>query len=443
MKIIIAGDGETGTHIANVLSVEGQDVVIMGTDRAHLAELDAINNFITFEGNPVSRTNLLECGVATADLFVAVTPDENANIMACQIAKDCGAGRCVARVDNFEYDSGANAAMLRRNGVDSTIHPEKLAAEDLRRFIENSWAAERFDIHGGALTIVGVRMSDKGSLCGRQLSQASGNPRLFHVVAIKRGNNMIIPRGTDVLQQGDTVYFALAQEHLGILPPLCGRSEAPLRRIMITGAGHVTENLLNTLGGRFHVTVIDPDAERCDYIAARFPEVVVVNAKANDITALKDEGISKCDALLALTGSSETNIVTSMVAREHGVRRTAARIQELQYVDESESRSIDKIINKKILNGGKIMAMLFDGSVSSTRRLTFGQAEIAEIVAREGALITTASLADLKLPRDFTVGGVIRGDRGFFAEGRTQLLPGDHVVVFYSPGALSKVGRYF
>lgn len=443
MKIIIAGDGETGTHMATVLSVEGQDVVLMGTDRAHLAELDAINNFITFEGNPLSRRNLLECGVAKANLFVAVMSDENANLIACQIAKDCGAERCVARIDNREYGSGADRAMFRRIGVDMTICSEKLAAEEALRFIEHSWAVERFDIHGGALVIVGVRMTAQGELCGKQLSQVPGNPRLFHVVAVKRGDTMIIPRGNDVLQQGDTVYFALADEHIGILPALCGRSDMPLHRIMITGAGRVTENLLEMLGHRYQVTVIDPDPDRCEYIASRFANVVVVNAKANDITALKDEGLAKCDALLALAGKSENNIVTCMVAREHGVPRTAARIEELQYIDEAESLSIDKIINKKILNGGKIMAMLFDNNVSSTRRLTFGQAEIAEIVAREGARITTASIAELKLPRDFTVGGIIRNGHGFFAEGRTMVQPGDHVVVFYSPGALSKVGKYF
>ena len=442
MKIIIAGDGETGTHIANILSVEGQDVVLIGSDREHLAGLEAVSNFITFDGSPLSRSNLLECGVNSANLFVAVTPDENANLVACQIAKDCGAERCVARVDNSEYEAPADSAMFRRFGVDMTIYSDKLAAEEAYRFIENSWAVDRFELHNGALVVVGVRMNAGGSMCGKQLQQISGNPRLFHVVAIKRGDSMIITRGSDVLRQDDIVYFALTEDNCRILPPLCGQSTISVRKIMITGAGRVTENLLEMLGHRYQVTVIDPDADRCDYIASRFDNVVVVNTKANDITALTDEGIGSCDIFLSLTGSSEKNIVACMVAREHGVPRTAARIEELQYIDEAESLSIDRIINKKILNSGKIMAMLFDKDMSATRRLTFGQAEVADIVAKQGAKITSATLAELKLPRDITVGGVIRGNRGFFAEGRTQILPGDHVVIFYSPGALNKVSRY-
>ena len=443
MRIIIAGDGETGTHIARALSVEGQDIVLLGSNREHLAELDAVSNFITFEGSPMSRSNLLQCGVESADLFVAVTPDETVNLISCQIAKDCGAGRCVARVDNPEFDSDRDRDMFARNGIDLTIYPEKIAAMEIRQFIEHNWAAEWFEIYGGQLNIIGVRMQGNGTLCGKPLREVPSNPRLFHVVAVKRGDTMLIPRGDDSLMEGDTVYFSLLPENCGMIPRLCGRKESSTRRIMISGAGRVTENLLEFISRKYDITVIDPDRERCEVIASRFPEVVTVNAKANDIPALKEEGIARCDVFLALTGSSETNIVSCMVAREHGVEKTVARIEELQYLPEAESLSIDKIINKKLINAGKILSVLIDCNVSTSQCMSLGPADITEIVAGEGSRITSAPVSRLSLPFEFTVGGIIRNGKGMLVEGCTQISPGDHVVVFFVPGALNKVGKYF
>lgn len=441
MRIIIAGDGDTGSHIARTLSVESQDIVLMGTDRAHLAALDAEGNFITYDGSPLSRANQLACGVDMADLFVAVMPSETVNIVACQIAKNCGARRCVARIDSPEFYS--EHALLASTGVDKTIYPERLVAEEIVRFIEHNWVNDWIELHGGHLLVVGVRMQKEGSLCGRMLKEVGGNPRLFHVAAIKRGDNLIIPRGDDVLAEGDTVYFTVLPKNYDSLQEVCGRKSSRVKRIMITGAGRVTENLLTLLGGRCNVTVIDPDRERCDIIAARFPEVVAVNARANDISTLKDEGIEKCDMLLALTGSSETNIVSCMVAREHGVAKTVARIEELQYLPEAESLSIDKIINKKLLNAGNILSELLEGNMSVTRCMSLSVAEITEIVAREGSKIVSAPVSELSLPRRLTVGGIIRDGEGMLVEGRTQIMPGDYVVVFYEPGSLNKVSRYF
>ena len=209
MKIIIAGDGETGTHIAQMLSVENQDIVLMGSHREHLAELEATGNFITFEGSPMSRAALLRCGADRADLFVAVTPDETVNLLACEIAKDCGTRRCVARVDNPEFASGEVDAMLRRCGVDRTIYPEKLAAQEIAQFIGLNWVSEWSAFHGGELIVAGVRMEHGGTMCGHPLRDVPDNPRFYHVSAIKRGDSIIIPRGDDILLEGDTIYFSV------------------------------------------------------------------------------------------------------------------------------------------------------------------------------------------------------------------------------------------
>lgn len=443
MRIIIAGDGETGTHLARMLSVENQDIVLMGSDKERLAELEAVSNFITFEGSPMSFRDLTRCGTDAADIFVAVTPDETVNIIACQMAKECGARKCVARVDNPEFATPRAESMLRRQGIDLTIFPEKLAAMEAARFIEHNWVSEWFQFHRGELYVVGVRMEASGSLCGKCLRDIPNNPRLFHVSAIKRGSEIIIPRGDDRLLGGDTIYFSVLPANIDLLPGLCGKRVARARRIMITGAGRVTENLLELIGQKYDITVIDPDAGRCRKVAEKFPKAVVVNASANDVTTLKEEGIDGCDTFLALTGSSETNIVSCMVAREHGVRRTLARIEELQYIPEAESLAIDKIVNKKLLNTGKVLNVVLDTNVATTQCLSLDKAEVTEIKAPERARIVSKPISELDLPRGVTVAGLVRDGSGQLVEGRTLIMPGDHVVIFSASGSIARIEKLF
>lgn len=443
MRIIIAGDGETGTHLANMLSVENQDIVLMGVDGERLSALDAVSNFITFEGSPMSRRNLLQCGAESADLFVAVTPDETVNIIACELAKDCGVRKCVARVDNPEFAEGRISEMLRTHGVDMTIYPEKLAAVDIAQFIAHNWVSEWSQFHHGELYVVGVRMEASGTLCGKRLRDVAGSPREFHVSAIKRGNDIIIPGGDDRLLDGDTIYFSVLPQNIDCLPALCGKRVTKVNRIMVTGAGRVTENLLDIVGHKYDITVIDPDKERCRTIASRFPSAVVVNATANDVVTLKDEGIDGCDTFLALTGSSERNIVSCMVAREHGVAKTLARIEELQYIPEAESLSIDKIINKKLLNAGRILNVLLDSNMATTQCLSLDKAEVTGMIAPAGSKIVSRPICELSLPRDLTIGGLIRDGVGVLVEGRTHIRPGDYVVLFCISGALGKVEKLF
>ena len=224
---------------------------------------------------------------------------------------------------------------------------------------------------------------------------------------------------------------------------LCGQVPADVRRIMITGAGRVTENFLEIAGGLYTVTVIDPDKERCRVIASRFPKVTVVNARANDVAVLKEEGIDDCDMLLALTGSSETNIVSCMVAREHGVGKTLARVEELQYIPEAKSLSIDKIINKKLINSGEVLSVILDSRMVATQCMSIDNAEVTAIVATEGSRIVSRPISELSLPREITIAGVIRGSEGLLVGGSTLVMPGDHVVIFCVSGALGRVERLF
>lgn len=443
MRIIIAGEGDTGTHLANTLSIENQDIILMGTDIAHLAELEATCNIITHAGSVVSVSDLEQCGVREADLFVAVTNDENLNIIAAQTAKACGAKRCVARIDNPDYLQAVSHDMLQRNGVDSIIYPERLAAKEIVNYIRHNWVREWFEGKDNKLIVVGVRLSEKSSLVGRQLKDTASSPRFFHVSAIKRNDETMIPRGDTEIKAGDILYFSVLPENIENLYGICGGLQTGIKKIMITGGGRVTENLLNEISEDYEITVIESDPERCTYLATRFQNVTVVNTKANDVVTLKDEGIGQCDLFLALTGSSEKNIVSCMVAREHGVGKTLARIEELQYIPEAESLSIDKIINKKQLNVSRILDTIVEKNFNEAQCMLLDQAEIIRLTAHAGSKIVSGPICELSLPSGITIGGVIRNGKGMLVEGRTCIEPGDYVLVFCHIGSLPKIERLF
>ncbi len=443
MKIIVAGDGQTGTHLASILSVENQDVVLIGSNSEHLERLDSESNFITFEGNPLSHDNLIRCGVESSDLFIAVTPDENVNLLACEIAKNIGARRCVARINTAELDSSYYNGFFNSHGIDMTIYPERLAALEICRFIEHNWVNEWFELHGGALLVIGIRMRGNSPLIGKSLKGLPNDPRLFHVALIKRGEEIIIPRGDDKLNNGDIVYFTVEPSNVTYLPELCGCETSKVRQIMISGGGQITENLLDLIASKYIITVVEPDKDRCRELAAKFNNITVVNALANDVNTLKEEGIDNCDMFLGLSGSSETNIVSCMVAREHGVSKTVARIEELQYIPEAESLSIDKIINKKLINVGKVLNVLIETASQEAHCMSLDKAEIIELTAGDGSKVTSRNIGELSLPKDITIGGLIRNGKGYLVQGQTLVTAGDRVTIFCKEGSLSKARRLF
>lgn len=443
MRILIAGDGDTGTHLANTLSVENQDVVLMGTDREHLSELESSSNLLTYVGNAVSARDLRQCGVAQAALFVAVTSDENANLISAQIAKRCGAKRCVARVDNPEFLESPSLELFRTNGVDKLIYPERMAANEIIEFIRHNWVRDWFDVHHGELIVTGVKICRDSSLIGKQLKDAVTRPRFFHVCALKRADSMVIPRGDTKIQYGDILYFTVLPADIHRLCEICGSHQIKVRKIMVTGGGRITENLLRALSPDYQITLIESDAERSRYIASKFPGVIVVNTHANDVVTLKEEGIDDYDMFLALTGSSEKNIVSCMVAREHGVGRTVARIEDLQFIPEAESLSIDKIINKKLLNVGNVLNSLIETGPDETKCMLLDHAEVVMLTARSESKVAGKPIFKLSLPKEITIGGLIREGKGMLVEGNTIIEPGDRVIVFCEIGLLSKVERLF
>lgn len=443
MKIVIAGAGDVGSHLAKLLTHEEQDILVVDADAERLNVLDSNYNLMTLQGSPTSFQTLRDARCDTADLFIALTPYEADNIVACSIAKNLGAKVTVGRINSYDFMDERNTGIVHAMGVDRLIYPEYLAAQEIITSLRRSWVRHWFEIHNGEIIVVGVKIHQGAPIVGQKLKDFSFTNHNFHVSAIKRNHETIIPRGNDYLLADDIVYFTCTREHVDDLIQLTGKTPHDIHRIMIMGGGKIAIRLCALAGDEFRIKIIDNDPKVCYLLPEKCPNAEIVMADARDIDLLLDEGIEDYDAFIALTGSSEANILTCLSAKELGVRKTVAEVENIQYISQAEGLNIGTIINKKLLASSSIFQLLLDADSSTSKCLALADAEVAEMEVKPGAKVTGAAVKDLKLSRDMTIAGLIRDGHGMLVSGMTVIRPGDHVVIFSLSGALHKVERLF
>lgn len=445
MKIIIGGDGDTGSHLARQLCAENLDVVLIGEDRKRLEELDSRNNIMVQEGSGVMPSILRAAGVSGCDLFIGVTPWGNENIVSSQLAKALGAKRTVARIDNGELIGDSMNEVLRGTGIDIVVYPEYLVAHEIRTLLRHNWVKQWFELHDGALVIVGVKVRPDSELAGRHLYELVKPEHPFHVAAIRRKGKTIIPKGDNQIKVNDILYLTMLPEVADRVARMCGHAPRRVQKVMISGAGKLTRQIAQALADSgYHITVVESDSARCHKLSMRFPSVTVVNSDQRDYEVLSEEGLETCDVFIAANDSSEMNIVGSMLAKDAGVPWTIAEIEDIQYFAEAENLNIDVVVNKKLLTSSTILQMLLDSKNMETARcLSLEDADVFEVVATDGARITRAAVKDLKLPDGMTLAGIVRDGHGMLVSGDTRIQPGDHVVVFSLSGSLNKYEKLF
>lgn len=443
MKIVIAGAGEVGCHLGKLLSREEQDITIVDADDEKLTQLDANYNLLTVSGSPISFAVLKQAGVGKCDIFIAVTPSETANLLACSIAKSLGAKRTVARIDNYEFMQGANTQFFTNQGINAIMYPEYLAAVEIKKALERNWVRFWFEIHGGELLVVGVKIRENARLTGMQLKELSMSEHFFHVSAIKRDKRTIIPRGDDYIYPNDILYFTTTKEHVDQLRDICGKLKHDLYHILVMGGSRIAVRLAAMVGSDYDIKIIETNRDRCHELVERCPKATIVHADARDIETLVEEGIEEADAFIALTDSSETNILTCLTAKEHGVKKTIAEVEDLQFIPTAENLNIGTIINKKLLLSGCIFQVMLDLDVDSSTFMALADADVAEIEVRDGAKVTKRMVKDLKLSADLTIAGLIRDGKGMLVRGDTQIQAGDHVVVLFLNTAMHKIEKLF
>ena len=445
MKIIIAGAGNVGTHLAKLLSREKQDIILMDDDEEKLTALSSNFDLLTVTASPSSISGLKEVGVKEADLFIAVTPDESRNMTACMLATNLGAKKTVARIDNYEYLLPKNKEFFQKLGVDSLIYPEMLAAKEIVSSMRMSWVRQWWEFCGGALILIGTKMREKAEILNIPLYELGGPNIPYHVVAIKRGTETIIPRGDDVIKLHDIVYFTTTRKYIPYIRKIAGKEDyAAVRNVMIMGGSRIAVRTAQYVPDYMQVKIVDNDINRCNRLTELLDDkTMIINGDGRDMDLLIEEGLKNTEAFVALTGNSETNILACLAAKRMGVEKTVAEVENIDYIGMAESLDIGTVINKKMIAASHIYQMMLDADVSNVKCLTFANADVAEFTVPAGAKITKHFIKDLGLPKGTTIGGMIRNGEGVLVTGDTLIQPGDHVVVFCLSMMIKKIEKFF
>ncbi len=445
MKIIIGGAGAVGTHLAELLSSEKQDIILMDEDESKLSKMDSNFDLMTVCASPTSIQALKNAGVDDADLFIAVMPEESRNMTACMLATNLGAKKTVARIDNYEYLLPKNKEFFSKLGVHSLIYPEMLAAKDIVDALRMSWVRQWWEFNGGALILIGTKMRETSEILNVPLHELGGRNIPFHIVAIKRGNETIIPRGDDVIQLNDIVYFTTTKKYTSYIRKISGKEEFPdIRSVMIMGGSRIAVRASQYIPDNMQIKIIENDRNRCNRLTDLVDDkVMIINGDGRDLDLLLEEGLKNTEAFVALTGNSETNILACLAAKRMGVAKTVAEVENIDYISMAESLDIGTVINKKMIAASHIYQMMLDADVTNVKCLTFANADVAEFKVKEGSRITLKPIKDMGLPKGITIGGLIRNGEGMLVTGNTVIQPGDHVVVFCLGMMIKKAEKYF
>lgn len=445
MNIIIVGAGEVGTHLATMLAKEYHDVVVIDPDAEMLSQVAATTDVVTFQGSATSISVLKDANIKKADLFIAVAHSEETNIVSATLAKRLGAKKVIARIDKNEYLQPNNKEIFLNLGIDSLIYPERLAAREIITLLGQTSSTEFVDFSGGKLSLIVFKLEEDSPVVDYTLLQATKNTQNldYRAVAISREGETIIPRGNDQFKVNDLVYVIANQNGIKDMLEYSGKKNIDVNNLMILGGSRIAIHLATELERSMNVKIIEVDPEKSEKLAAQFKNALVINGDGRDTDLLIEEGLQYMDAFVAVTGNSETNILSCIIAKRMGVKKTIAEIENINYIRLAESIGVDTVINKKMITASRIFRYTMSTDVSTIKCLTGSDAEVLEFIVKPGAPITKGKLKDIGFPKDAIVGGVVRGDNAFIAKGDTEIKPYDRVVVFALPTAINKVGKYF
>ena len=443
MKIVIAGAGEVGTHLAKMLSKDEHDIILFDEAQDKLDNISAALDVLTIAGGAISITDLKEAGVSNCDLFIGVTPYEDRNIVACQLAKHLGAAKTIARIDNQEFLFPQNHDFFRSIGIDELIYPEHLAAKEIVTNIKQTSMRQIIEFSGGKLVLFAVKIRENAAILGIPLKELHNSEGDFVIVAIARDSETLVPHGDDKIKVDDLVFFVAKPTTVEAILQKAGKEQFVIKNVMILGGSRIAMKTAIRLGDGFNIKIIEINRERALKVTSKVSNALVIHGDGRDLELLRSEGIEQMDAFIAVTGNSETNILSCQLAKKMGVKRTIAEVENIDYIGFAEKIGIGGVINKKLLAASYIYRYTMNAEVSHVKCLTATDAEALEFTAKEGSKVTKSIISDLDFPKEATIGGFIRHDQGYIASGNSQINPGDKVVVFTRPIAIKKLSKFF
>lgn len=445
MKIVIAGAGEVGSHLAKMLGDEMHDIVVIDDDPKRLEDIGNISDIFTITGDITTFAALQKAKVGKANLFIAVCPDESKNIIAATIAKQMGAKKSIARIDNDEYLQPNNNEIFINMGIDYLFYPEMVAANEVITLLGNTSSSEYVSFSGGKLSLVVFKIDASSPLVDKSLIEVTDNRQQlnYRTVAISRNEETIIPRGSDFFKEGDTIYIITNHEYVREVMSLSGRDSVDVRNMMILGGSTIGQRVAHALQDQVNIKLVDYNQDKAHRLAELLTNTLIINEDGRNSEVMIEEELGNMDAFVAVTGRSETNILAAMLAKRMGVKKVIAEIENINYINLAESMGVDTIINKKLTTASSIFRFTMSTDVQAIKCLNGCDAEVLEFIAKPDSLITKGPVKSLRFPDGATIGGIVRGDKVSIVTGSTEIKAYDRVVVFSLPDAISKIGRYF
>ncbi|MCR5352282.1 MAG: Trk system potassium transporter TrkA [Bacteroidales bacterium] len=452
MKIVIEGAGEVGSHLAKMLRAEANEVMVIDDDAARIEALSAYTDVETMLGNPSSIRVLRDANVDKADLFIAVYPlaAQEVNIVGALLAKQIGAAKVIARVNDEDYLSAENKLIFKELGIELMFYPEKSAVDEIVAFLKHNSTAETMDFARGRLQIAVFKLTEDSPILDLKLQEfikdsSEEELRQFRVIAISRDEKTVIPRLDTKFLYGDLVFTITTREGVEPLYRHFGKTNVSIDSAFILGGGPIGEMLARTLvRAGLRVKLVENDKNRCIELSENLPEDVrVVNGDGRNSDFLFEEGLPDYDAFIALTGNDESNVLSCVVAKKFGVPRTIAEVENIEYIHIAEEMGVDNVINKKLITAGRIFKFTLSGKARFVRYMTGTNAEVIEYTVAPGSAITNGPIKDIDFPRNAIIGGVIRGSEAFIAVGDTVIEPYDRVAIFALPETIQEIDRFF
>jgi len=445
MNIIIAGDGEVGFYLAEALVNSDHNITIVDPHEELLKMVEAHTDLMTIAGESNSVAILKQANVDKTDLVISVLHDEHINIMTAILAKKLGAKNVIARVNTLENISEESQLVYKELGIDFLISPEDIAGLEVIRLLQQPAATEIYDLLEGKLSVFLIRIEENAPVIGKTLNQiaAEAGSLDFRAVAIHRGSETFIPHGETIFKKRDMVYVITKQAAMDELLNMSGKKKVSINNVMLIGGGRVGKVIAKRMEHDVNIKLIEDNKQRCFDLTEYLNDTLIINGDARDIDLLEEEGIENMDAFIAVTNSSETNILTCLHARKFGVKKTIALVENIDYIEISRNIGIDTIINKKLIAASFIIKQSMGDEFTSLKCISGINVEIVELIAKAGSSATKVLIRELKVPEGALIGGIIRGDESFIALGGFQIKEGDKVVIFALPGVTTKVEKLF
>ena len=448
MKIIIAGAGEVGFHLAKLLSYESQEITLIDFDKERLNYAETHLDIKVVSGDITSVSVLKSSNISSADLFISVTSSETSNITSCVLAKQLGAKKTIARISNTEFIQNKSELEFEKFGIDELISPESLAASEIELLMSQSVFNDTYEFENGALTMLGLTLSEEAEIINKTVKLAAELLPDIHFIPIaiqrKDSRATVIPRGDTVFLKGDRVVFITSKGGDEELCNLTGRQKTQIKNIMILGGGQIGSTSAEELANSgFNIKIVEKSKERAIDLADQLSDALVINGDGRNIELLEEENFSNMDALISVTGNSETNIMSCLVAKSKGVKKTIALVENMDYFALSHSIGVDTLINKKLLAANSIFRYIRKGEVVAMTKLVNMDAELLEFVVNDASKVCGLHIKNIDFPRSAIIGGVIRENEGYIALGDFKIQAGDRVVVCCLPQSIKKVESLF